>query len=39
MSEGHGYPLVLYNESQHNILLAFLVVGKANKYPLGSLLL
>jgi hypothetical protein len=29
VSEGHGHPLVLYNDSKHNILLA-LVVGKAN---------
>jgi hypothetical protein len=28
MSEGHRYPLVLYNESKHNILA---LVGKANK--------
>jgi hypothetical protein len=28
MSKGHGYPLVLYNESKHNILA---LVGKANK--------
>jgi hypothetical protein len=27
--EGHGYPLVFYNESKHNILV--LIVGKANK--------
>jgi hypothetical protein len=33
VSEGHGYPLVLYNESKHNILIA-LVVGKVNKVPL-----
>jgi hypothetical protein len=29
MSEGHGYSLVLYNESKHNNILA--LVGKANK--------
>jgi hypothetical protein len=28
MSEGHGHPLVLYNESKHNILA---LVGKVNK--------
>jgi hypothetical protein len=29
VSEGHGYPLVLYNESKHNI--SFALVGKADK--------
>ncbi len=29
MAEGHGHPLVLYNESKHNIRLA--LVDKANK--------
>ncbi len=33
VSDHHGYPLVLYNESKHNILIA-LVVGKVNKVPL-----
>jgi hypothetical protein len=28
VSEGHRYPLVLYNESKHNILA---LVGKTNK--------
>jgi hypothetical protein len=29
VSEGHGYPLILYNESKHNILA---LLGKTNKF-------